>query len=246
MKLSPFVSIIIAIAVPLLAVATASPEIFMPGKVMKGHADIEGQCRECHEPWKGPLTEKCIGCHIKTEPKVDPVSHGRECRSCHPEHRGRNVSVSSFDHSSVNYKVTGSHADLNCRECHATNYLDDPTPTCEACHLEKMSRGFDLKKHKSVFGSNCLGCHRGGKEDLRDFEHTKTGYPIDKHHYLLKCQDCHLKGFARPPTCDTSGCHGRGKMYGEHVEHGVYDYDVRSCLDCHGTREGKRFGEEFD
>jgi len=245
-RLSPIVSFIVVLVVPLLAIATASPEIFMPGKVMKGHAEIEGQCMECHEPWKGPLTEKCTDCHSRTEPRVDPVSHGRECLSCHPEHKGRNVSISYFDHSRVDYKITEGHADLGCQDCHPKGYLRDPTPACEDCH-QQNGKGFDLREHKTVFGGQCLDCHRGGKIDLKDFDHSKTGYVIDKHHYRLKCKDCHPKGFTREPSCNVSGCHSRGEMYGEHVEHGIYDYDVRSCLECHYTKKGKKwFKEDFD
>jgi hypothetical protein len=241
-----YISFILALGVPLL-VAAATPEVFMPGEVMRGHAEIESQCLECHEPWSGPSTDKCVGCHLRTEPVVDPQTHGRRCLGCHPEHTGRNVSISRFDHRRVGYEITEAHADLGCRDCHLQSYLQDPVPACKLCHQKNPGEGFNLLRHESAFGGQCLECHRGGEADLGSFDHLSTGYAIDKHHYRLGCRDCHPEGFSRDPACDTPGCHGRGEMYGEHVEHGIYDYDVRSCLDCHrGGKPKDRFREWDD
>lgn len=324
--------------IPLLAIASASPEIFMPGRVAGGHADIEAQCLECHAPWRGALEQKCIDCHSK----IDPSTHGSECKTCHLEHKGRNVSIAYFDHLRVDYEITSAHADLSCKECHTKGYLTDPAPACKDCHRQSTVNGLNLREHMEVFGQACLDCHRKGEvslEDfdhgkvgyrisakfrslrcknchpggyrsfdhgvtgydlvnghrdlnckechvstyynastsacinchskpevsaglnlenhisdfgrkclechgkegfnLRSFDHSKTGYAIDEDHYRLSCRDCHSKGFREEPTCN-SGCHGEGKMYREHVEHGIADYNLRNCLECHRSKEAEK------
>jgi hypothetical protein len=306
--------IIFVLIIPLLAIASASPDIFMPGKVSGGHAEIAGKCLECHEPWNGALDQKCIDCHSRGKAKIDPSTHGLECKACHLEHGGRNATVIYFDHHRVGYVVTTGHAKLKCRDCHPTNYLSDPSPSCRDCHSIGDSRGANMSEHIEVFGSACLNCHRNGKGslenfdhskvgyelvkghkelsckechistysrvitsacvechsnsgaspginmdrhitdfgraclechgkggfDLGSFDHSKTGYTIDHHHYSLSCKDCHSKGFSKEPTCDAPGCHGEGKMYREHVEHGIFDYGLYSCLECHRSKDSEK------
>src|ERR1035437_3313 len=88
-----------------------------PGELVKGHQNIKGQCLECHNPFWGIPSEKCIGCHKLSEignnsiigndttANKNKISFhnkfsNQECTSCHTDHTGVKPSIplSRFNH----------------------------------------------------------------------------------------------------------------------------------------------------
>ena len=98
-------------AVPVVAMATLvlvawvgwgsirDPEtMWAPGDLSRYHADV-ARCASCHEPFRGPASVKCIGCHSETlfaersKPAVgtfhrEVIKQQKTCLACHTEHRG--------------------------------------------------------------------------------------------------------------------------------------------------------------
>ena len=93
-----------------LVATAASADIFSPGDLASGHADLEGisQCTRCH-PAGGQLSqERCLDCHVELKPRVEKGLgfHGhiatdkRSCESCHPDHRGRTFEMIEWSEGS--------------------------------------------------------------------------------------------------------------------------------------------------
>jgi hypothetical protein len=97
--------------VPVVAVATLGliiwltwgslqdPESFWaPGDLSHYHTDV-ARCTSCHEPFRGPMSAKCIECHSearfaeRSTPLAgtvhqDIIREQKSCLRCHTEHRG--------------------------------------------------------------------------------------------------------------------------------------------------------------
>lgn len=219
--------------IPLLLIAQGSSQLLMPGKVMKAHERFEKACDTCHE--SGGINESlCISCHRE----INLTMHGKNCLACHSEHRGRAYSGLKLSIENFNHKITGyslkNHENLTCDDCHDKGYSFSEDK-CIACHKKTM----DIEKHISYFSKACLSCHRNGKVELGNFDHSKVGYYIDKHHRRLACNDCHAHGFNRSEiTCDSLFCHNYFKIEKEHAEHGI-DYKSENCFSCHKGKKKK-------
>ena len=154
---------------------------YQPGSLLKAHAQLEGTCTSCHQPWRGPSNARCINCHgdISDSNKhsgVDATGDsglmpGRHlaltslnnisCLTCHTEHQGRVVDI----------KVTAAFA---CQFCH-----QHPAINAVAEHsVEQMKRQFLVRhlyvksfnhdEHRLLItsaypprpgGFNCQSCH---------------------------------------------------------------------------------------
>ena len=107
---------VVLVAISLLprsASADTVETLVMPGKVIEGHADIEGQCRKCHQPFKKEgQSALCLDCH---KPVAQDVAskvgyHGtvseKPCRECHAEHLGRPAKIVKLDESQFDHQLT--------------------------------------------------------------------------------------------------------------------------------------------
>lgn len=72
--------------------------LWAPGDLSRYHAGI-ARCTACHEPFRGPVTAKCILCHSEARfaersmPSavsfhLDIIRQHKTCLTCHIEHRG--------------------------------------------------------------------------------------------------------------------------------------------------------------
>ncbi|MBW1990441.1 MAG: hypothetical protein JRI97_12995 [Deltaproteobacteria bacterium] len=118
----------------------------MPAPLNRVHQSLAGDCRYCHEPWKGPAAERCLGCHAFGDvSRLSPLIrfHQAEilCPSCHREHKGVNGDISRMQHELLN-------PDLLCSQCH-------------------------LDPHREKFGQNCRGCHGISTFEVDNWEHPE-------------------------------------------------------------------------
>jgi len=142
-------------------------------------------CVACHEdPHKGRLGANCIQCHNFSDWKT--------------------VNVAQFDHSRTRYPLTGLHGQVKCEKCHTAaangqpRYTGIPFAKCSDCHADP---------HHGSFPQGCESCH--GTESWKrislaavgkNFDHSKTKYPLQGKHATVDCALCHAGGDFKKPV----------------------------------------------
>ena len=222
--------------------------LVMPGKVIRGHADVEANCRKCHVPFKkDKQIDLCLSCHkeVARDISVHAGFHGRldagrPCSDCHTEHKGRHADImglntASFDHSLTDYVLLGLHTKVKCNACHVKGKKFREAPkACVSCHLND-----DV--HKGKLGITCDSCHTASGWKRGTFDHSKTGFPLRASHGAVRCRDCHRSPtFHDKPPQMCSGCHQK-----DDVHKGNFG---KKCENCHSESKWKavRFDHERD
>ncbi|UCD68595.1 MAG: cytochrome C [Betaproteobacteria bacterium] len=207
--------------------------LLMPGKVIQGHADIEGNCRKCHIPFKKNEQPKlCLDCHKDIAADVATRSgyHGRlerkrPCNDCHTEHKGRRADIvaleeATFDHTLTDYVLLGLHTKVKCEACHRAGkkYREAPK-ACVACH-----RKDDV--HKGKLGVDCGNCHSAAGWKKGTFDHSRTRFPLRGSHGPVPCRACHKSAtFHDKPSRICGDCH-----QSDDVHKGRFG---KRCENCH-------------
>jgi hypothetical protein len=220
----------IAIVLAALVVKTIiSPELMIaPGQTIDAHSEVASDCFACHTPFIGSRPAKCIACH-----KVDEIGlittkglsiaqenksvtfHQKlieeDCVACHSDHKGVQAfrPIGQFSHQLIEPAVIDQ-----CNDCHS-------------------NPGDAL--HQKIEG-NCGSCHVKEKWTPATFDH-KEYFRFDKHH-RTECETCHIENDYGKYTCYGCHEHSRSKIREEHVEEGIYEYEI--CVDCH------RSGDEHE
>jgi hypothetical protein len=216
----------------------------MPGPVIAGHADIEGNCDNCHVRFdRAGQTKLCLDCHKPVRADVAAGSgyhgrlppKGRACRSCHTDHKGRAAKIvafdeKTFDHAQTDFALRGKHKPAKCAGCHRAGVKHRQAPAdCLACHRKD-------DKHKGGLGAKCENCH--GESTWKDarFDHAKTKFPLRRGHAAatLKCETCHVdqKYVDTPREC--LACHRDDDMKKGHKG----QFGAR-CEKCHDEGDWK-------
>jgi hypothetical protein len=213
----------------------------MPGPLIGGHAKLEGDCKNCHEPFsRRSQTRLCIACHkeIAEDRRRGVRFHGRqpeaakaECNHCHTDHKGRTADVIQLDRETFNHAVT----DFDLKGVHRT-------VKCDGCHLAAVklraapSRCFDCHKandpHKGRLGEQCGDCH--AEEDWRHtkpFDHDKTRFPLQGAHATVGCSTCHAGERYKGIGTACAECHAI-----QDVHAGRYG---GKCQTCHDQKKWK-------
>ncbi len=222
MKNKVIILIVAANLAILLLLAIFFPHLMIsPGKPIDAHSELAENCFACHTPFIGSRSKKCIVCHkveeigIKTskgllidKEKKNVAFHQKlmkeDCLSCHSDHKGvmAFLPISHFSH----------------------NLLDSTLQKqCDNCH---RNPGDSL--HLKVKG-NCGRCHTGKAWSPATFDHKKH-FRFDRHHNN-QCATCHINNDYANYTCYGCHEHSRSKIREEHVEEGIYDYEI--CVKCH-------------
>ncbi len=206
----------------LVLLAIFSPQLMIsPGKPIDAHAAFATDCFACHTPFIGSTPEKCIACHqvaeigIKTTKGLAIDKEGKnvafhqklveeDCVACHSDHKGVQAfrPIGRFSHQLLEPAV-----EKQCDSCHA-------------------NPGDAL--HQKIEG-NCSSCHTQARWTPATFEHDKY-FRFDKHH-RTDCKTCHVENGYDSYTCYGCHEHSRSKIREEHVEEGIYDYEI--CVECH-------------
>jgi hypothetical protein len=230
------------------------------------------QCASCHQFGTSTPTFKCLECHKEIARLLSENNgyharlemknpNGKECVRCHLDHNGENFSLihwepskKQFDHRLTGYPLEGKHAGVECEKCHtpahmlpeirgllkrqdaAASFLGASTK-CNVCHEDY---------HKGRFGKDCESCHN--VKDWKDakvnknFDHSKTRYPLTGLHMQVDCEKCHKPEFPEAVRF-------RGMKFQNcadcHVDphHGAFKQ--KRCEDCHTTEGWKKVQPEF-
>ena len=217
-------------------IAAGFETLLMPGRVIEGHADIEGDCVACHDVQSDlPQAVLCMSCHeeVGDDRAARTGFHGRfgaaqgnECVVCHTDHEGRDadivqVDAGVFDHDFTDFPLLGAHLSTSCSDCHAGDQAyRDASATCGSCHAE-------VDVHDGALGEACQDCHIEGTWPETVFNHAKTEYPLSGAHDSVACVDCHRGNiFAQTPTACAS-CHAIDDVHEGN--------NSAKCHDCHTT-----------
>ncbi len=227
--------------------AITPEQLFMPGKVIKGHAKYEDRCKLCHQPFKKKSQQAlCLDCHKKI---ASDISKGRgfhglskdvkktECKHCHTDHKGRDADIvrfdkEIFDHGVTDFPIKGRHKRVTCERCHekGAKYREAPLK-CIRCHKED-------DRHRARLGKDCSRCHmEKGWREVR-FSHDDLDFPLKGRHRDIPCGVCHVNERWKrlPRTC-----------YSCHRLNDIHDLRYgRKCERCHNSKDWKKISFDHD
>jgi hypothetical protein len=233
------VLLLVAVAlVPAQARSDSVETLVMPGKVIEGHADVESQCRKCHQPFrKQEQNALCLDCHKDVAQDLASKTgyHGRlterPCRDCHGEHRGRTAKIvqldeTRFDHRLTDFELLGKHAGVKCASCHAAGRkFREAAHDCGGCH-----RKDDV--HRGSLGTDCQRCHVESGWKTAKFDHSKTQFPLRGRHVQPKCTACHRNQAFKETPKECVGCHRKDDVHKGQLGTG--------CAQCHNDKGWKQ------
>lgn len=226
-----------------------------PGKLARGHADIDGptNCTKCHPANKREIDEKkCLDCHKPVADRMAQKSGlhgsqkalGRPCVLCHKEHRGLDADLfgwaalggqQKFAHDTLSrFPLKGRHAVVECKDCHKQktqtgrpSFLLAPTD-CAPCHTKHP--------HGDMHGqvAACERCHdekNWRRVEPLKFDHaTDTRFPLEGKHVGTPCNSCHPRTLFRLTNwaADCTPCHKN--------VHGGSLFGQKKCALCHSAK----------
>ena len=209
------------------------------------HAEFEGDCSQCHDPWRGVSAARCETCHTTTKLERETASglHGRfsradQCQNCHTDHQGPDANItqlaaSHFDHNRstlftlAKHQVNPDNTLITCQDCHIQNKYDADLVDCTTCHTA-LAATF-MAKHPQQFGDDCLACH-DGVDRLAQFDHALF-FVLDGTHTTVDCQECHQERVFPGTPRECSQCHAEPDIHA-----GQFGLD---CIRCHTTSAWK-------
>jgi hypothetical protein len=252
--------------------ATPSAAQISPGPLSKAHSSLSGttQCVSCHEFGASSPTFKCLDCHKEIAQAMAGKHgyhaqmqlrnpNGKDCVRCHLEHNGENFNLihwepseQKFDHRLTGYNLEGKHIGVPCDKCHTPAHMipadrslikmKDPaksfmglSPNCLTCHNDP---------HKGQLGNECAKCHNVENwKAAKEFDHTKTRYPLTGLHIKVACEKCHKPdtpgGPARYRDMKFATCASC------HIDPHKGEFK-KSCESCHTTSGWKTILPGFD
>jgi hypothetical protein len=147
------------------------PETFWaPGRLSRYHAGV-ARCTSCHEPFRGPITAKCILCHSEApfaeRSMPSPAAFHHEiirqrqtCLGCHTEHRGALAQITSSattnPHGAFIFTATGT---ASCAACHVFGRTYGSRPTVIDNDTVRGLLGKGGGAHRPGRMADCLQCH---------------------------------------------------------------------------------------
>ncbi|HWE26325.1 MAG TPA: hypothetical protein VG496_20480 [Myxococcales bacterium] len=245
----------------------ARAQVFSPGPLFKGHADLEGlsNCTKCHVAGAQLSQDRCLDCHTELKQRVAKKQgyHGqipaaeRACETCHHEHQGLDFAIvdwgkggkNAFDHRRTGWPLNGKHAKLKCDECHQDRLITDSSVR----ELHKKRRdtylGLPAKcaachfdEHRGQLGTECKDCHNEKAwKPAPGFDHSTTNYPLEGKHAQVKCADCHKQRERDPNFSRNAFPRPVSEMFSRYkpVAHDA-------CTACHKDPHQNRFGQQCE
>lgn len=210
--------------------------LLMPGKVSAGHAQLEGECANCHDRRdRSRQSALCADCHkdVQADLSARTGFHGRlaggaqaQCRACHSEHQGREADITrfvreQFDHSRTDFPLHDAHELLACSSCHVSGkrYREAPSG-CVDCHRKD-------EPHNGSLGKDCASCHDSVTWAHVQFDHAKTRFSLSGRHAQTACVACHFGNRYQGTPQRCVSCHAPDDSH-----RGARGAD---CGSCHST-----------
>jgi hypothetical protein len=227
--------IMVGAIMPAVRAQNLFERLVTPGPVVGGHAKLEKDCSNCHEPFsRQSQTRLCLACHKETaaDRQSSKRFHGRqtdaakqECTYCHTDHKGRDADIvlldrEIFNHASTNSELRDAHKAVPCDGCHAQNAkFRDAPGRCFDCHKA-------TDPHKGRLGQTCDNCHGEATwRRTKAFDHGKTMFPLQGAHRDVACSACHVGERYKGIGTACVDCHRIQDVHG-----GRYD---AKCVTCH-------------
>ena len=139
----------------------------------------------------------------------------------------------NFDHNSTTFPLTGKHITVDCQECHSTGYTGTPTD-CYSCHRQDYESTQDPNHVLGGYSTNCTDCHTtNGWDDLSNFNHNLTPFPLTGAHITEDCINCHQQGYNNTPI-ECFGCHAEDFNTAQDPNHVTSNFPTE-CAVCHST-----------
>ncbi len=152
--------------------------LWAPGDLSRFHSDITA-CSDCHQPFHGPTSDKCIACHnenyfaARSKQKVSEfhqqsILEGKPCANCHTEHRGAlaQITIGALfnHHGEFVFRATGTKS---CSACHdfSGDIQSHSTLLDNGIVRHLMEEGDGA--HKPGRMVSCLSCHVGGRREAK-------------------------------------------------------------------------------
>jgi hypothetical protein len=177
------------------------------------------------------LQQQCVSCHADRH--VGTL--GTNCQNCHDAREWKPAAL--FAHAKTNFPLTSKHAAVACIQCHpAMQALDKTKPIffttkkfedCIPCHTSPHGERFTMQF--------CNSCHTAeGWSIVRNFDHSKTVFPLIGKHATVACAECHINLGHRTGTAKNEF---RTKEFQDcspcHVSPHAPSFSKQSCLSCH-------------
>ena len=172
-------------------------------KLEAAHAPLK--CEACHKKESAvfpggtgeavryrPISADCVSCH----PTIHGGQMGPDCRKCHDLARFK--PAPGFNHEKTRFPLKGLHESVTCDKCHP------------AVKIVLSGKTVDSPRYQPT-ALKCAECHK-------QFDHSKTAYPLTGGHSGLGCERCHN---AKTPHLKRLRAVPEGKF---------------GCGDCHSTR----------
>ncbi|MCB8995591.1 MAG: cytochrome C [Bacteroidales bacterium] len=199
-------------------------------------------CSDCHTPAK--ITDPKL-----KERKNTYLGVSTECLNCHEDYHQKTLSadclkchnpeafkpVTKFDHNTSKFPLLGKHKTVDCSKCHKIETLNGKKyqqfkglefSSCTNCHADP---------HKNQFGQNCTQCHSEESfhqvKGMANFNHDKTGFPLEGKHSTVSCKLCHKNKITDPVKHQY--CYDCHADY--HNRQFVKDGRVPDCSQCHNV-----------
>ncbi|NWG08002.1 MAG: hypothetical protein HXY35_15100 [Chloroflexi bacterium] len=175
-------------------------------------------CENCHQDalFKNAPTD-CASCHTD----VHSGQMGRNCADCHNPRDWKDV---DFNHSKTGFPLIGGHSGVACANCHVNGRYKGTPSNCYACHAAK-------DPHGGQFGSECGSCHKPTSWKDVNFDHGKTGFPLNGGHGKVQCKACHSNGVFKDTPRECVACHAK-----DDAHNGQFG---TVCSACHDTSKWK-------
>ena len=200
-----------------------------------GHAISD--CFACHEQGGNftGLSPECINCHqndynATTDPNHVQNNYPTDCNICHTIY---GWSPANIDHNLTSFPLTGKHTTVDCQECHSAGYTGTPTD-CYSCHQQDYESADDPNHVLGGYSTNCTDCHTtNGWDDLSNFNHNLTQFPLTGAHITEDCVNCHQQGYNNTPI-ECFGCHAEDFNTAQDPNHATSNFPTE-CAVCHST-----------
>lgn len=202
------------------------------------HGFIE--CTDCHTKGFGPgdTPNECVACHVEERVRADAsiIGHSEfstECVSCHSDLEW----IPARGHPEDRFPLTGGHMGVQCASCHTNGYAPGSTPSqCIACHTDDRATADATVEGHTMVGTDCASCHDGFQwRPALITPHPQDRFPLLGTHAVIRCADCHTKGFGPGDTPnDCASCHKLDRAEADVSVDGHPTFP-QACTSCHDS-----------